>query len=202
MSISPSFRAYVLEQLGRGLRGVRGKAMFGGVGIYAEEVFFALIADDALYFKVDDSNRIDFETRGMEPFRPYGEDGEVDGVLLCPGGGARRPRRVCARGRKRRSSWPAERRARPLAAGAPEWVCNYESCDLDRWCDGPRLACGRPRSARLSPRTPAGVVCYRGGCGDGIVSDCASGQLRPCSVRGALGIIPLECHDGHGLRSH
>jgi len=84
MSISPSFRAYVLEQLGRGLRGVRGKAMFGGVGIYAEEVFFALIADDALYFKVDDSNRIDFETRRMEPFRPYGEDGEVMGYYCVP----------------------------------------------------------------------------------------------------------------------
>jgi DNA transformation protein len=51
--------------------------MFGGVGIYAGSVFFALIADDALYFKVDDSSRADFEARGMGPFRPYGEDGEV-----------------------------------------------------------------------------------------------------------------------------
>jgi DNA transformation protein len=48
--------------------------MFGGVGIYAGDLFFALIADDTLYFKVDDSNRPDFEARGMGPFRPYGDE--------------------------------------------------------------------------------------------------------------------------------
>jgi DNA transformation protein and related proteins len=79
MSVSPSYRTFVLEQLERsGLR-IRGRSMFGGVGLYAEELFFALIADDVLYFKVDDSNRPDFEARGLEPFRPYGEDGEVMG---------------------------------------------------------------------------------------------------------------------------
>ncbi|MBI4501565.1 MAG: TfoX/Sxy family protein [Gemmatimonadetes bacterium] len=51
--------------------------MFGGVGIYEGDLFFALIADDTLYLKVDDSNRPDFESRGMGPFRPYGETGEV-----------------------------------------------------------------------------------------------------------------------------
>lgn len=51
--------------------------MFGGVGIYAGRLFFALIADDTLYFKVDDSTRGDFEARGMGPFRPYGADGEA-----------------------------------------------------------------------------------------------------------------------------
>jgi DNA transformation protein len=48
--------------------------MFGGVGFYAEGLFFALIADDRLYFKVDDSTRPDFEHLGMEPFRPFGEE--------------------------------------------------------------------------------------------------------------------------------
>ena len=51
--------------------------MFGGVGIYAGDLFFALVADDALYLKGDDANRPDFEARGMSPFRPFGEDGEV-----------------------------------------------------------------------------------------------------------------------------
>jgi DNA transformation protein len=51
--------------------------MFGGVGIYAAELFFALLADDTLYFKVDDTTRPQFEDRGLGPFRPYGEDGEV-----------------------------------------------------------------------------------------------------------------------------
>jgi len=35
-----------------------------------------LIADDILYFKVDDSNRPAFEARGLGPFRPYGPAGE------------------------------------------------------------------------------------------------------------------------------
>ncbi|HEX2249577.1 MAG TPA: TfoX/Sxy family protein [Gemmatimonadales bacterium] len=77
MSVSPSFKTFVLEQLARCARDIRARSMFGGVGIYGGDVFFALIADDTLYFKVDDSNRGDFETVGMGPFRPYGEGGEV-----------------------------------------------------------------------------------------------------------------------------
>jgi DNA transformation protein len=73
MPVSPSFRGFVLEQLKRTVAGVRARSMFGGVGIYASDVFFALIADDTVYFKVDDSSRPDFEARGMEPFRPYGD---------------------------------------------------------------------------------------------------------------------------------
>jgi len=51
--------------------------MFGGVGLYCGELFFALMDDDTLYFKVDDSSRPRFEARGMSPFRPSGEGGEV-----------------------------------------------------------------------------------------------------------------------------
>ena len=39
--------------------------MFGGVGIYAGELFFALIADDTLYLKADDQTRSEFERRGL-----------------------------------------------------------------------------------------------------------------------------------------
>ena len=51
--------------------------MFGGVGIYAHDAFFALIAGDTVYLKVDDTNRADFEARGLGPFRPFDEHGEV-----------------------------------------------------------------------------------------------------------------------------
>jgi DNA transformation protein len=47
--------------------------MFGGVGLYGKGVFFALIAKDTLYFKVDDSNRPDYEAKGIGPFKPFGE---------------------------------------------------------------------------------------------------------------------------------
>jgi DNA transformation protein len=73
MAISESYRDFVLEQLGRVLP-VSARSMFGGVGIYAGKLFFALIADDRLYFKVNDATRPEFERLGMEPFRPFGDD--------------------------------------------------------------------------------------------------------------------------------
>ena len=76
MAVSPSFRTFIIEQLGRVVPRIRARSMFGGVGIYAGDVFFALIDDDTLYFKVDDVNRPEFVARGMGPFRPYGEGGE------------------------------------------------------------------------------------------------------------------------------
>jgi DNA transformation protein len=72
MSISESYRAFVLEQLQR-VSPVTAKTMFGGVGLYSQGRFFALIAEDQLYFKVDDSTRGDYEREGMQPFRPHGE---------------------------------------------------------------------------------------------------------------------------------
>jgi DNA transformation protein len=73
MPVSPSYRAYVLEQL-RGTASIVAKSMFGGVGLYRGGFFFGLIADDCLYFKVDDSNRADYQAAGSAAFRPYGED--------------------------------------------------------------------------------------------------------------------------------
>jgi DNA transformation protein len=77
MPVSPSYRDFILDQLSRVAASVRARSMFGGVGIYSGDLFFALIADDALYLKVDDGNRGDFEALGMGPFRPFGEGGEV-----------------------------------------------------------------------------------------------------------------------------
>ena len=75
MAVSPGFEGMVLDQLSRAVPAVTARRMFGGVGFYSETVFFALIADDTLYFKVDDTTRTEFERRGMEPFRPYGNEG-------------------------------------------------------------------------------------------------------------------------------
>ena len=77
MSVTPSFRTFVVEQFARVRKDIRTRTMFGGVGIYAGDHFFALMDDDLLYFKVDDLNRREFEERGMDPFRPGGEGGEV-----------------------------------------------------------------------------------------------------------------------------
>jgi DNA transformation protein len=77
VSVTEGFRTFVLEQLARGTSGLRARNMFGGVGLYCGDLFFALMDDDVLYFKVDESNRPHFEERGMGPFRPGGEGGET-----------------------------------------------------------------------------------------------------------------------------
>ncbi len=47
---------------------VTSKRMFGGFALYKQGQVFALILNDTLYFKVDDSNRTDYEAAGSEPF--------------------------------------------------------------------------------------------------------------------------------------
>ena len=69
MSVSDEYLTYVIDQL-ECLGPVQFKRMFGGAGLYFECLFFALIADDVLYFKVDDSNRADYEAAGTGPFQP------------------------------------------------------------------------------------------------------------------------------------
>lgn len=76
MAVSPSYKAFVLEQLA-GPGPVTARAMFGGVGLYCRGLFFALIDDDTLYLKVDDATRGEFERLGSAPFRPYGDESHV-----------------------------------------------------------------------------------------------------------------------------
>jgi len=76
MAVSKEFLAYVLEQLAL-LGQVTSRRMFGGVGLYADGLFFGLIDADAVYFKVDDSNRADYQQRGSKPFVPVADKPEV-----------------------------------------------------------------------------------------------------------------------------
>lgn len=70
MPVSAPYRDYVLERLSR-LGRVTAKRMFGGVGLYLDGVFFALIADDTLYFKVENATKAPYEAAGMGPFKPF-----------------------------------------------------------------------------------------------------------------------------------
>lgn len=78
MKVSQGFVAFVVEQL-RAVKGLRSKAMFGGVGLYAGDIFFGLLARDMLFLKVDDSNRSQYEAAGMTAFKPY-----ADKPMLMP----------------------------------------------------------------------------------------------------------------------
>ena len=73
MAVSPGYQTLVLDQLRRVVPSVRARRMFGAVGLYAGELFFALIDDDVLYLKVDDQTRPEFEARGLKAFQPFGE---------------------------------------------------------------------------------------------------------------------------------
>ena len=65
MARSSEFVDFVLESL-QPLGDVSARRMFGGHGIYKDGLMFALIADDQLYLKVDDGNRLAFEAEGLQ----------------------------------------------------------------------------------------------------------------------------------------
>jgi DNA transformation protein len=72
MRSSGAFRDFALDQLA-GVPGVSARAMFGGIGLYAGDVFFGIIASDVLYLKVDDSNRPGYVAAGSRAFRPFAD---------------------------------------------------------------------------------------------------------------------------------
>lgn len=63
----------LLSSVGR----TRARRMFGGHGLYVDDVFIALIAQDRLYLKVDSENRPRFEAMGCEPFVYNTKTGEI-----------------------------------------------------------------------------------------------------------------------------
>ena len=76
MAVRDSYLEFVLEQLRHGGE-VTWRRMFGGVGLYAAGVFFAVLDDDTLYFKTNETTRPDYEARGVKPFQPFGPDTQV-----------------------------------------------------------------------------------------------------------------------------
>lgn len=58
---------YLLELLAP-LGCIRARRMFGGWGLYCNELFFALVADDQLYMKVDADSEPTFRAAGCQPF--------------------------------------------------------------------------------------------------------------------------------------
>ena len=67
------FVAELFEQLGH----IGIKRMFVGAGVYAHDVMFALLADEAIYLKVDDGLKVALEAEGSEPFRFEMKDGKI-----------------------------------------------------------------------------------------------------------------------------
>jgi DNA transformation protein len=84
MAVSPSFRDFVREQFEQ-VAPVTTRPMFGGLTFFHDGKAFALIDDDRLYLKVDDSNRGDFEAAGCGPFLPFGDPAKPMAYYELPG---------------------------------------------------------------------------------------------------------------------
>ncbi len=57
-----------IRELFAPFRPVAVKRMFGGAGLYADGLMFALVFDGAIFLKVDDASIPDFEREGSRPF--------------------------------------------------------------------------------------------------------------------------------------
>jgi DNA transformation protein len=72
---SDPFVAHCLELLAPH-GAVRSRAMFGGHGLYVDDLFVAIVAFDTLFLKVNEATKPAFEAAGCRPFRYEGK-GEV-----------------------------------------------------------------------------------------------------------------------------
>ena len=50
---------------------ISARSMMGGHVLYCDGVVFALVANNVLHLKVDDTTRPRFQALGLEPFRPF-----------------------------------------------------------------------------------------------------------------------------------
>lgn len=78
----------LIRRLGTGLAplgALQARPMFGGHGLYLDDVMFGLIYDGRLYLKTDEQSRPLFERAGAEPFVYDSGRGRVStSHWLCP----------------------------------------------------------------------------------------------------------------------
>ncbi|MBI1366544.1 MAG: transcriptional regulator [Alphaproteobacteria bacterium] len=67
MAVSAAFLEFAKETFAP-FGAIAARRMFGGAGLYCDDLFFAIIVEDALYLKADDATRGDFEGAACEPF--------------------------------------------------------------------------------------------------------------------------------------
>lgn len=67
MAISEGYREFVRDLLS-GFGPVTIKTMFGGAGIYADGTMFAIVVDDTLYLKADETSSRAFAAEGKGQF--------------------------------------------------------------------------------------------------------------------------------------
>lgn len=66
--MSKDFLQYILEDLLGEVSEISSRKMFGGVGLYKNGIICGMIIDDTLYFKVDESNKPQYQKHNSKPF--------------------------------------------------------------------------------------------------------------------------------------
>lgn len=79
MAVSASFLDYVKE-LFAPFGAIAVRRMFGGAGVYCDDLFFAIVDDDVIYLKTDGQSGEEFELRGLEPFTFETKDGRIESM--------------------------------------------------------------------------------------------------------------------------
>ncbi len=72
MAVSEDFIKYIQDQM-VGFGEFETKRMFGGYGLFKHATMFAMLANDRLRLRVDETNKPDFEAKGMKPFHSPGK---------------------------------------------------------------------------------------------------------------------------------
>ena len=108
MAFSKEFSDFIVEQL-EPIGPVQVKRMFGGAGLYLDGTIFAILADDVLYFKVNEANEADFIAEGMAVFDPFGDPKrQIRSYRECPPRLLEDPDEL---GQWARTAWQVGRRA-------------------------------------------------------------------------------------------
>jgi DNA transformation protein and related proteins len=76
MTVSTGFLDLVRE-LCAPLGHITVRKMFGGASIYCDGLLFALVDDDVLYLKADDTTKVRYIAEGLKPFTYDGMTGPV-----------------------------------------------------------------------------------------------------------------------------
>ena len=77
MPVSDGYLEHVRELLAQ-VGPVRTRRMFGGAGVYRDDLMFALVIDETLYFKTDEESRRVWSAAGSEPFTFTYRDGRTE----------------------------------------------------------------------------------------------------------------------------
>ena len=85
MAVSQEYLDHVSEML-VDFGPVDARRMFGGAGIFRDNLMFILIVEETIYFKTDQNNEADFEAEGLEPFSYDTKNGlrTINGLRLAP----------------------------------------------------------------------------------------------------------------------